>query len=39
MGIMQKVAVVAYCPMNIVAAEYLLDVFRSKGFEITNNIE
>jgi ribosomal protein S12 methylthiotransferase len=37
---MQKVAVVALgCPKNTVEAEYLLGVFRSKGFEITNNIE
>ncbi|MDR1104149.1 MAG: hypothetical protein LBK92_02175 [Endomicrobium sp.] len=37
---MQKVAVLALgCPKNTVEAEYLLGVFRSKGFEITNNIE
>ncbi|MDR3196218.1 MAG: 30S ribosomal protein S12 methylthiotransferase RimO [Endomicrobium sp.] len=37
---MQKVAVVALgCPKNTVEAEYLLGVFRGKGFAITNNIE
>jgi ribosomal protein S12 methylthiotransferase len=37
---MQKIAVVALgCPKNTVESEYLLGVFRSRGFEITNNIE
>jgi ribosomal protein S12 methylthiotransferase len=37
---MQKVSVVALgCPKNMVEVEYLLGVFRSKGFAITNNIE
>ncbi|MDR1662959.1 MAG: 30S ribosomal protein S12 methylthiotransferase RimO [Endomicrobium sp.] len=37
---MQKVAVVVLgCSKNTVEAEYLLGVFRNKGFEITNNIE
>ncbi|MDR2437415.1 MAG: radical SAM protein, partial [Endomicrobium sp.] len=37
---MQKVSVVALgCPKNIVEAEYLLGLFRSKGFAITNDIE
>ena len=37
---MQKVAVVALgCPQNTVESEQLLGVFRSKGFEVINNIE
>jgi ribosomal protein S12 methylthiotransferase len=37
---MQKVSVVALgCPKNTVEAEYLLGIFRSKGFAITNNIK
>jgi ribosomal protein S12 methylthiotransferase len=37
---MQKVLIVVLgCPKNTVEAEYLLGVFRSKGFAITNNIE
>jgi ribosomal protein S12 methylthiotransferase len=37
---MQKITVVALgCPKNTVESEYLLGVFRSRGFEITNNIE
>jgi hypothetical protein len=31
---MQKVTVVAGCPKNIVEAEYLLEVLKSKSFEI-----
>ncbi|MCA6072364.1 MAG: 30S ribosomal protein S12 methylthiotransferase RimO [Endomicrobium sp.] len=37
---MQKVAIVALgCPKNIVEAEYLLGIFKNKGFEISDNLD
>ena len=37
---MQKVAVVALgCPKNTVEAEYLLGIFKNKGFEISDNLD
>ena len=36
---MQKIAIVALgCPKNTVEAEYLLGIFKNKGFEISNNL-
>ncbi|MDR3256733.1 MAG: 30S ribosomal protein S12 methylthiotransferase RimO [Endomicrobium sp.] len=37
---MQKVAVISLgCPKNTVEAEYLLGIFRNKGFVISNNLD